>query len=441
MPRRATELTPAQIRQLRHPGGEKPILIAVGGVAGLIVKVYPSGAKSWLLRGRFGEWQERTDSDGTKIRERKKREIGLGAYPEVLLGTARDKARDLRTQFANGIDPLAERKAKMAVLAASVKRNRTFREAFNEYAKTKATEFSSERYFRQWSSVAERYAFPTIGNVPVSGIALADVLNVLKPIWEDKNPTATKLRQIIEGTLSFATVHGYRDGDNPARWQGNLSVVLAAPSRVSQETNYPAIQLCDVQRWWRDLQEPTGMGAAALRFQALTVTRTGAIRYATWDEFDLERGIWTIQPGRTASKIYKRDGSKKVVLSGFAVSMLKSLPRRSRSPYVFWAPRGGSLSDATIGKVMRSLHEADVARGGKGYVDGVSKFPAVPHGLRSTFRTWVSDLTTFDTDMAEIALFHKVGTKVQRAYDRSEMLEKRRKMMCAWEDFILGGNT
>ena len=438
MPRRATELTPAQIRQLRHPGGKKPILVAVGGVAGLIVKVYPSGAKSWLLRGRFGEWQERTDNAGSKIRERKKREIGLGAYPEVLLGTARDKARDVRAQFANGVDPLADRKAKMATLAALTKRRRTFKEAFREYAKTKATEFSSERYFSQWSSVAERYAFPSIGDVLVSEIVLQDVLSVLKPIWEDKNPTATKLRQIIEGTLSFATVHGYRDGDNPARWQGNLSVVLAAPGKVSKETNYPAIQLCDVPRWWRDLEAPVGMGAAALRFQALTVTRTGAIRYATWDEFDLEKGIWAIQPGRTASKIYKRDGAKKIVLTTYGSSMLKGLPRRSGSPYVFWAPRGGYLSDATIGKAMRTLHEADIGRGGVGYVDGVTKLPAVPHGLRSTFRTWVSDLTHFDPDMAEIALFHKVGTKVQRAYDRAEMLDKRRTMMEPWERFLNG---
>lgn len=180
------------------------------------------------------------------------------------------------------------------------------------------------------------------------------------------------------------------------------------------------------------------MGAAALRFQAVTATRTGAIRYATWDEFDLEKGLWTIQPGRTASKIYRPDGSKKVVLSGLGVSMLKRLPRRSGSPYVFWAPRGGSLSDATIGKVMRSLHEADVGRSGAGYVDGVSKLPAVPHGLRSAFRTWVSDLTNFDPDMAEIALFHKVGTKVQRAYDRAEMLDKRRIMMEAWGRFLNG---
>lgn len=439
MPRRATELTPAQIRQLRHPGGDKPILIAVGGIAGLTIKIHPSGTKSWLLRGRFGEWQERTDSAGSKIRERKKREIGLGAYPEVLPGAARDKARDLRQQFSNGIDPIAERRTRLVALAASARRKRTFMEAFEEYSMTKKAEFSSERYFSQWSSVAERYAFPSIGNVPVSDISLQDVLSVLKPIWDTKNPTATKLRQIIEGTLSYATVHGYREGDNPARWQGNLAVVLAAPSKVSQETNYPAIQLCDIPRWWRDLQAPAGMGAAALRFQALTVTRTGAIRYATWDEFDLENGLWTIQPGRTASKIYKRDGSKKVVLTEHGVSILRSLPRRSGSPYVFWAPRGGNLSDATIGKVMRSLHEADIARGGAGYVDGVTRLPAVPHGLRSSFRTWVSDLTTFDTDMAEIALFHKVGTKVQRAYDRSEMLEKRRAMMCAWENFILGG--
>ena len=436
MPRRATELTPAQIKKLRHSGGQRPDKVAVGGVAGLMMQVRPSGAKSWILRGRYGEWQVKTDVNGASLRERKRRELGLGPYPEVLLGDARERAREIKAKLDQGIDPVAERKAARSAVAAAARRGRSFKQAFEEYAIKKSSEFNGDKYRNQWRSVAERYAFPTLGNLLVQDIELSHVLGVLKPVWETKNPTATKLRQIIEGTIAYATVHGYRSGDNPARWQGNLSIVLGAPSKVSKEQNYPALQVKDASRWWQDLASPEGMGAAALRFQAMTVTRTGAVRYATWDEFDLERGVWTIQPGRKASKVSLNDKAKKVLLTEKGIAFLNALPRRVGCPYVFWAPRGGFLSDATIGKAMRVIHEADVGRGGGGYIDEVSKQPAVPHGLRSTFRTWISDCTIFDADMAEIALFHKVGTKVQQAYDRSDMIEKRREMMLAWEEIL-----
>lgn len=441
MPRLATEMTPAQIKRLKHPGGDRPVLVAVGGISGLMIQVRPSGSKSWVLRGRYGKWHIKANASGQKIRERKKREIGLGPYPEVLPGEARDKAREIKAKLREGIDPIFEKKAAQAAMEAEASRKRSFGQVFEEYSLAKASEFSGTKYRKQWISVAERHALPSLGELSVEDIQISHVLDVLKPIWETKNPTATKLRQIIEGTLSFATVHGFRKGDNPARWQGNLSVVLGAPSKISLEQNYPAIQLQDAQRWWEGLSEPEGMGAAALRFQAMTVTRTGAIRFATWDEFDLEQALWTIQPGRMASKIYSNDKAKKVVLTRAGVKFLKALPRREGSPYVFWAPRGGFLSDATIGKAMRTLHESDLSQGGKGYVDGVSKLPAVPHGLRSTFRTWISDSTDFDADMAEIALFHKVGTKVQRAYDRADMIQKRRVMMDAWHEFLTGKSS
>lgn len=434
-------MTPAQIKKLRHPGGSRPAKIAVGGVPGLLMQIQVSGAKSWVLRGRFGEWQASTLASGKIVRARRKREIGLGSYPEVLPGEARDKAREFKRLLAQGVDPVAERVSAKAKLDDSLKRMRTFSEAFEEYSNSKSTEFGSEKYRLQWRSICDRYALPVLGNLQVQEVGLSEILKVLQPIWESKNPTATKLRQILEGTLAFSKVHGYRTGDNPAIWKGNLSIVLGAPSKVNKEKKYPTVAVSEVPRWWVDLSARGGMGAAALKFQAMTATRTGAIRYATWDEFDLVAGLWTIQPGRIAAKVYTRDGSKKVVITPFGVSFLQSLPRHSNSPYVFWSPRGKFLSDATIGKVMKSIHEADVARGNVGYADPLTGIPAVPHGLRSTFRTWVSDCTDFDADMAEIALFHKVGTKVQQAYDRSEMIAKRRVMMQAWENYLCSASA
>lgn len=438
MPPRAKELTPTQIKGLKHPGGEKPVKVAVGGVSGLYVQIWPSGAKSWVLRTRYGDWQETRLKDGTIQRGRKKREIGLGPYPDVLPGAARDKAREAKAKLEAGIDPIAEKKATQAALIASQRRGMTFAEVWKEFAAEKIKEFSTERYRSQWQRTVEIYAVPDLGKLAVQDIGLQDVLRVLTPLWDDKTVTAVKVRERVEKVLAYATVRGYRTGDNPARWRGNLDMVLAAPSKVAGAENYPALQLDDVARWWQALQGREGMGAKALAFQAMTATRSGAIRFATWDEIDLSAKVWTIQPGRQSSKIPKSDTAKRIPLTDDMVTLLESLPRLKGSNLVFWAPKGGALSDATMGKVMRMIHEADQKNGGKGFVDAKTGEQAVPHGLRSAFRTWIAERTHFDGDLAEVALFHKVGSKVTQAYNRADQVEKRRHMMAAWGDFLAG---
>lgn len=441
MPPRAKELTPTQIRNLKHPGGERSVKVAVGGVSGLYVQIWPSGAKSWVLRTRYGDWTERKLPDGTIQRGRKKREIGLGPYPDVLPGAARDKAREAKAKLEAGIDPIAERRATQAALIASQRRGMTFAEAWEKFAAEKVKEFSTDRYREQWQRTVEIYALPELGKMAVQEIGLQDVLRVLTPLWDDKTVTGVKVRERVEKVLAWATVHGYRTGDNPARWKGNLDMVLAAPSKVAGAENYPALQLDDVARWWKALKAREGMGAKALAFQAMTATRSGAIRFATWDEIDLDAKLWTIQPGRQSSKIPKSDTAKRIPLTDAMIDLLEALPRLEGSNLVFWAPRGGALSDATMGKVMRMIHEADQKAGGAGYVDAKTGEQAVPHGLRSAFRTWVAERTEFDGDMAEVALFHKVGNKVAQAYNRADMVEKRRGMMTAWGDFLHGKET
>ena len=270
-------MTPAQIKALKHPGGDKPVKVAVGGVSGLHMQIWPSGAKSWVLRTRYGEWAETTLADGTKQRGRKKREIGLGPYPDILPGAARDKAREVKAKLEAGIDPIAERKAAQAALMAAARRGMTFGEALDRYAAEKVKEFSSEKYRVQWKARIEKHALPELGKMAVQDIELQDVLRVLQPLWDTRTETASKLRQRVEAVLSWATVQGYRKGDNPARWEGNLKMVLPAPSKVSGARNYPALQLDDVARWWAALQEREGMGAQALAFQAMTATRSGAM--------------------------------------------------------------------------------------------------------------------------------------------------------------------
>ena len=438
MPRRAKELTPAQIKALKHPGGDRPVKVAVGGVAGLHVQIWPSGAKSWVLRTRYGEWAERKTKDGIIQRGRKKREIGLGAYPDVLPGAARDKARDAKAKLEAGIDPIAERKVIQAELMAASRRGLTFAEALDRYAAEKTKEFSTERYRIQWKASVERYAVPELGGMLVQDISMQDVLRVLQPIWTTKTETATKVRQRIEAVLSWATVAGHREGDNPGRWDGNLKLMLPAPSKVAGAQNYPALQLGDAARWWQALQAREGMGAKALQFQAMTATRSGAIRYATWTEIDLENRVWTIQPGRRAAKIPAGDRAKRIPLTEAMAKLLQSVPKLAGSDLVFWAPRGGPLSDATLGKQMRIIHEVDIRNGGVGYLDAKTGERAVPHGLRSTFRTWAAERTNYDGDLAEVALFHKVGDRIRQAYDRSDQIEKRRNMMVDWNDFLAG---
>lgn len=438
MPPRAKELTPTQIKGLKHSGGKKPVRVAVGGVSGLHVQIWPSGAKSWVLRTRYGEWAETTLSDGTIQRGRKKRELGLGAYPDVLPGAARDKAREAKAKLEAGIDPIAEKKAIQAALIAAARREMTFAEACEKFATQKIKEFSTQKYREQWQRTVELYALPDLGKMAVQDVGLQDVLRVLTPLWDEKNVTAVKVRERVEKVLAWATVQGHRTGDNPARWRGNLDMVLPAPSKVAGGENYPALRLDDVAWWWQALQGRDGMGVKALAFQAMTATRSGAIRFATWDEIDLAAKVWTIQPGRKASKIPASEKAKRIPLTDSMVALLEALPRLAGSDFVFWAPRGGALSDAALGKMMRVIHEADLKSGGKGFVDAKTGEQAVPHGLRSTFRTWVAERTAFDGDLAEVALFHKVGSKVAQAYNRTDQVEKRRHMMAAWGNFVQG---
>ncbi len=411
MPKRAKELGPLEVKRLTKPG-----VHAVGGVAGLALQITGTGACSWVFRYRHNG---------------RRREAGLGPFPDVSLAKAREYAREAREQLRNGVDPIAERQA-------ARRRLLTFAEAVELYDKEKTVEFSSKLHRKQWRASLERHAIPTLGAMAVTDIALHDVLETLRLIWTEKTETASKVRQRIERVLDYATVAGHRTGENPARWRGNLDMILPTPTKLTGAQNYPALKLNDTARWYRALQTRQGTSARALEFQALTASRTGAVRFATWDEIDAEKGLWTIQPGRQSSKIPSSGKPHRVPLSSRALNIIAELPRAKGIPIVFWAPRGGSYSDASIAAVMRKIHAADERGGERGYLDAQLGRPAVPHGLRSTFRTWVAERTQFDGDMAEIALAHKVGTKVQQAYDRSDQLEKRREMMERWSEFLCG---
>ncbi|MGA0615571.1 tyrosine-type recombinase/integrase [Paracoccus sp. KR1-242] len=400
------------VKHLKPVHSKRPSLRAVGGVSGLLIQVTPNGAKSWLLRTTIaGE----------------RRELGLGAYPETGLARARDKAREVKDAIREGRDPIAERKATRA--AAKRKRDRiTFAQAVDEYLGGKLDEFRNEKHRKQWRATLDTYAAPVLGSMAVADIAVDDVKQALEPIWTSKTETATRLRGRIEAVLSWATVAGHRSGDNPARWKGNLSELLPKPSRVASKDNQPALAIDDAPAWFKALQGMEGTAARALEFLTLTAARSGEIRGATWDEIDLEARIWTIPAERM-----KAGREHRVPLSGRAVAVLETMERREGVPYVFAALRGGMLSDMTISAVMRRMDEAKP----KTWIDPRSKRPAVPHGMRSTFRDWAAERTDYPRDMAEIALAHNVGSAVERAYRRGDMVEKRRALMDAWAAHVV----
>ena len=424
MPKRAKELTQTQINNLQPKYDNKPTVYAVGGVSGLYWQITPSGkGRSWLLRAKVNG---------------KRRDIGLGPYPEISLGAAKDAAREARRMIRDGVDPVEKRASDKQKWYEQNLFETTFGDALNEFLPIVEAELSSEKYRKQWAASVREYAIPVIGSKPVNDITSDDVLAVLKPIWIEKLPTAKKLQQKLKRIFDYCKASGYCKGDNPADWQGNLKFRLSAPAETNASGNHPALQERDAPRFWQALKNRNGMGADALRFQMLTATRSGAVRFASWDEFDLDERIWTVQPGRDQAKTKDWRDVKRVPLTDEMVEILNALPRRKGSEFVFWAPSGGPLSDATLAKVMRTIHEADVKAGGKGYVDARSGKCAVPHGTRSTFKGWVKDRTNFETDLVEAALWHELDPKYGMAYTRTDMLDRRRDMMSRWARFLSG---
>jgi integrase len=418
MPRVAKEMSALEVKRLEHSGMKANSTFSVGGVSGLLLQIAPTGGRTWLLRTTVGE---------------RRREIGLGGYPDVSLAQARDRARAMKEKILDGIDPVEERKSVRATITAAQRRGLLFDDAVDRYLTTKMTAFRNDKHRAQWRSTLKTYAVPHLGRMLVQDIGVQDVLIVLEPIWLAKTETANRLRGRIEAVMSWATVAGHRSGDNPARWAGNLKELLPAPSKVAKTKNQPALKAEDAPRWFEMLGHRQGVGSRGLEFLALTAARSQEVRGATWDELDLIAGIWLI-----SAKRMKMDREHRVPLSPAALALLQTLPRMHDNPLVFPAPRGGQMSDMTLSATMKRLHHADVEKKRAGFIDRVSKRPAVPHGLRSTFRDWIAEHTNYPGDLAEVALAHKISNSVEAAYRRGDMIEKRRAMMADWADFLSG---
>jgi integrase len=342
---------------------------------------------------------------------------GLGSYDLVSLSEAREKVLACRKLLLAGIDPIEHARAQKTQALLAKVATITFAEAAAKVTALMATEFHSRKHAAQWSSTIETHTNPVIGRLPVGAVTLEHVVSVLEPHWLTKTETMKRLRGRIEKVLAWATVSGYRTGDNPARWKGNLDAVLPKPSKVTKVEHFEAVPIDDIGAFTADLRQREGMAPRALEFKILTATWSAAVRFARWGEIDLQRKVWTI-PGDRLLKRGERDQFR-VPLSDEAIAVLSGLYRVEGTDLVFLAPRGGPLSDASLSAVMRSM--------------GLT---ATPHGTaRSTFKDWCSERTNFDNIISDAALAHVNGTKVEQSYRRGDLFEKRRRLMQAWAKF------
>ena len=406
MARKVKEIAAVQVPRLA------PGFHAVGGVTGLYLSVADKGNRSWILRIKVGD---------------RRRDMGLGGWPDVPLAEARTRAREARRKVEEGIDPIRERKAARAQLQSA----KTFAECAGHVIAAKRPGWKSAKHADQWENTLSTYAFPIIGKMPVGEVEVADVVRVLSPIWTTRTETASRIRQRIEAVLDWAKVANLRTGENPARWRGNLEHLLAEPGKVTKKRSHPALPYAEIHAFIDALRAKDAMSAKALEFAILTAARTSEVLEATWAEIDLEEGIWIIPAVRM-----KAGREHRVPLSRPAIALLKSLPQIAGTKLVFPNYRGGAMSDAAMGKLIKDMHASNIEAGGNGWIDPRQSRVATTHGFRSTFKDWAIETTAYPGEMSEVALAHTVSDKTEAAYRRGDMFSKRIRMMADWAKFI-----
>jgi integrase len=398
MARAIGRLTALKIEKAKEPG-----MYADGG--GLYLRVTPEGARNWVLRFML---------------DRRPRWMGLGPLKLYGLAEARAKALDARRKRHEGIDPIDARRVERARKQLDAAKAITFKQCAEAYINAHRAGWRNDKHAAQWPATLEKYAYPVLGALPVQAVDTGLVLKVLEPIWTEKPETASRLRGRIESTLDFAKVRGYRDGENPARWRGHLAKLLPARSKVREVEHHAALPYAELPAFLVSLREQEGIAARALEFLILTATRTGEVIGARWNEIDLLGKTWTVPAERM-----KAHREQRVPLSTRTLAILQDMHglRSGDDPKAFVFPgakSGKPLSNMAFLMLLRRMGRGDLTA----------------HGFRSTFRDWAAERTNFPSEVAEMALAHVVGNKVEAAYRRGDLFEKRRRLMGAWADFL-----
>jgi len=384
MARPTNRLNWKQLAGLREPG-----LHADG--QGLYVRIDQTGNRRWVF---------------IYVRLGKRREMGLGPVDHRKLAEVRSLAEDARRSIKAGLDPIDERRKANAPPV-----DQTFSAVAGALMDDLEAGWRSPKQRAIWEATLQQHA-PAIWKADVADVDTEMVVTTLRPIWASRHETATRVRSRIERVLDAATVRGLRSGENPARWRGHLEALL---SRARPEKgHHAAMPFGEVPGLMRHLAERSSISAEALRFLILTAARSGEVRGATWDE--ISGSVWTIPAGRM-----KAGKEHRVPLSGPAMAILEAIPGDLRGGLIF-PGLNGPMSDMTLSAALR-----------KRKVTGVTV-----HGFRSSFRDWAGDTTTYPRELIEEALAHQVGNAVERAYRRSDALQKRRQLMAAWADHCMG---
>ena len=370
---------------------------------GLYLQVSPSGSTSWIFRYQHA---------------RRRRYMGLGGLAAVSLSDARRKALAARKMLAEGLDPLEEGRALAVARAAEAAKAITFREAADRYIATHQSSWRNAKHIAQWNSTLEAYAMPVFGNVSVAAIDVDLVLKVLEPIWEAKNETARRVRGRLEVILDWATAGGLRRGENPARWKGLLEHRLSKQPRSARIQHHPALDYRKISAFMTRLRREEGVAARCLEFTILTGARTSEAIGATWKEFDLDASLWTVPADRIkAGRVHR------VPLADRAVAIVREQARFRQGDYVFGGRKlGAPLSNMAMATVVRRM--------------GLKN--TTVHGFRSTLRDWAAEQTDYPREVAEMALAHAVGDRVEAAYRRGDLLQKRINFMRDWDAYCAG---
>lgn len=382
----------------------KPGLYGDGG--GLYLQVSDYKTKAWVFRFMMAG---------------RARKMGLGDFELVSLKDARKKRDAAYGLVVDGIDPIEARKARKAEQAVENAKTLTFKECAEKYIAAHKAGWKSPKHAGQWEATLETYAYPAIGKLPVAAIDVALVLKVIEPIWSTKTETASRVRGRIESILSWAKARGYRQGENPATWRGHLDQLLPARSQVAPVEHHAALSYTELPAFMTKLRAKEGVSARALEFTILTVARTGDTIGAKWKEVDKAEKLWTVPAARVKGKKGARKRDHVVPLSNQTLSILKKAA--ADETYLFPSGKAG-LSNAAMSELLK----------GMGYAPDV----ATVHGFRSTFKDWCSEQTSYPNELSEMAMAHTVSDKVEAAYRRGDMREKRRKLMADWAAFCAG---
>jgi integrase len=394
------KLTSLSVRQARRRG-----LYGDGG--GLFLPVSESGAKSWVFRFKKAD---------------RLRVMGLGPAHTITLAEARDRARECRKLRLDGIDPIEARRAERAQAKLDAAKAVTFAECADAYITAHKAGWRNPKHAAQWPATLATYVNPTFGELPVQAIDTALVTRVMEPIWTKKPETASRVRGRIESILDWATARGYRQGENPARWRGHLENLLPRRSKVRRVEHHAALPYSELSAFMLALRQQEGVAARALEFTILTAARTGEVIGARWEEINIAERLWSVPAERM-----KAGREHRVPLCGKALEIVEEM-RAIGGNFIFpGGKRGKPLSNMAMTMLLRRMGHGD----------------QTVHGFRSTFRDWAAERTNFPAEVAEMALAHAVTDKVEAAYRRGDLFEKRRALAEAWAKFcataLVGG--